>query len=197
MRDRALTLLGQGHSQVTVAAALGVSESYISQLLSDEDFHSQVVSLRAENLSAATELDNKYNKIENALVDKLEVASKLFVLPRDILNALVKVNSLKRRGAMAAPDTVTRDRVVVLQLPSAVKYEYITNINQQVVEIKEPDQSHSLITVPIKQLGEMAHERETKKSLLSFGRPETGSASESSASGTVPEKSEASLAEFL
>lgn len=197
-KQRALALLGQGHAQSVVASALGVSESYISQLLSDEDFAAQVQECRVQSLSAATDIDNKYNKIEMELLNKLEGVAKLFVSPRDILNALTKINAAKRRGAAAAPETVPRERIVVLELPQKVQYNFVTNINQQVVEIQEDgtENSQSLVTIPINELGKIANENaaEHKKS-LSFSGRETGADSEESDTGSVRKKS--SLAEML
>lgn len=195
-RDRALTLLGQGHPQSVVASALGVSESYISQLLSDEQFSAQVQELRVASLSAATDLDNKYNNIENELLGKLENVAKLFVSPREILNALTKINAMKRRGASVAPEAIPKERIVVLELPQKVNYNFVTNINQQVVEIQSDGESaQSLITIPINELGRIANEKHGHTRAISTSRREASSESEKSDSRAMREKS--SLAESL
>ena len=46
-RQHALQLLGQGVAPSQAAAALGVSESQISQYLSDEDFAAELAAQRA------------------------------------------------------------------------------------------------------------------------------------------------------
>lgn len=139
---RALQLLGQGLSASVVASALGVSESRVSQLLAEEEFAKEVQRLRFENLQQSTAIDSKYNDLESKLLDKLEKVAPLITKPRDILAAISTVNSAKRRGATTADTDSLQAKVVNLTLPVSVQQKFITNINQQITEVRD-DQGNS------------------------------------------------------
>ena len=171
--DRAIQLLGQGHAPRVVAAALGVTESAISQLLSSEATAKEVAEKRAEALSRYTEMDDKWNALENRLLDKLEKVVPLLMKPRDILHALDKVNGAKRRGSLTPQDTLPQDRVVSLDLPPAIQYNFITNINKQVVEVTEGnDIRHPLITIPTDKLEGLSNEKRAR-ALTAGGQAES------------------------
>jgi predicted transcriptional regulator len=176
--ERAIQLLGQGHSPRIVAAAMGVTESAISQLLS-QDSNAQLVSeKRAAALSRYSDIDDKWNRLEDTLLDKLEKVIPLLIRPRDIINALDKVNSAKRRGSFAPQESLPQDRVVSLELPPLTQYNFITNINQQIVEIEASDGNrHNLVTIPTNQLDGLANEKRAKS--LTFGGSSKGAEIES------------------
>ena len=72
MRDKILKLLGQGLTPQLVATAVGCEPSYVSQLLSEEAFALEVAQARCANLEEATDRDKKYDKLEDAFLQKLE-----------------------------------------------------------------------------------------------------------------------------
>ena len=131
--DRALSLLGSGVSAEQVAAALGVSASRISQLLSDTGFAAQVATLRYDSLQKHNVRDNTYDGLEDKLLTKLNSALPLLFRPTDILKAIQVVNSAKRRG-QSAPEQVTNQQTIVsLVMPTQIVQQFTTNINNQVV----------------------------------------------------------------
>src|SRR5882672_10943954 len=80
-RERVLKLLGQGVEQEVVATAVGVSPSYISQLLADPEFASAVAELRLLNLEAASDRDSKYEALEDKLLKKLDETADYMTKP--------------------------------------------------------------------------------------------------------------------
>jgi hypothetical protein len=146
--ERALSLLGQGLGPEIVASAVGVSVSRISQLLSDPNFSAQVSTLRYENLAKHNQRDNKYDRMEEQLQDKLADLIPFMMKPFEVLKAIQIINQAKRRGT-SAPESITNQQTVVqLVMPTQIinnfsKNEISVNINNQVVRAGNQD----LVTV--------------------------------------------------
>lgn len=161
-RERALALLGQGVGPDMVASALGVSVSAISQLLSQSEFAAQVADLRFRTLAKHNEIDQKIEKLEEMLLDKLENVLPYLTDPMKLVAAFTRINAAKRRG-LSAPEAIHQQNVVVsLNIPSIVvnqftRQEITVNANNQVVKAGAQD----LVTI---QSGKM-------NSLLSLKLP--------------------------
>ena len=141
--DRALTLLVQGLGPEVVAAAVGVSTSRISQLLSTPEFSSQVAELRYASLAKHNDRDNAYDKMEDDLLGKLKDCLPYMMRPMEILKAIQVINAAKRRGS-SAPESITSQQTVVqLIMPTQILQSFTTNINNQVIKAGQQD----LVTV--------------------------------------------------
>ena len=146
--ERALSLLGQGCGPELVASAIGVSVSRISQLLSMPEFAEKVAALRFQNLAKHNERDQRADRIEDMLLEKLENIIPFLMDPMKIIMAYTKINAAKRRGS-SSPDAITaQTTVVALNIPSVVinqhvKNDVTVNINNQVIKAGSQD----LITV--------------------------------------------------
>lgn len=143
-QGRILEMLGNGLSPPVCASALGVSESYISQLLSEESFAQQVTARRFESLQAATTRDKSYDAIEDALIEKMNDLLPMMYKPMEVLRAITVINTAKRRGANAPENTVVNQTIVQLTLPVSITSRFVTNANNQVIEAGE----QQLITIP-------------------------------------------------
>lgn len=148
MRDKAVELLGAGVSQEATAAALGVSPSYISQLMTEAEFSKQVVELRFKQLQHHTQRDNKYDTIEDKLLTKMEQSVPLMLRPSEILRALQVVNAAKRRGTQAQELPAGQHAQVVLNMPVRLVQHFTTNILNQVTEVE----GEAMITIQPQQL---------------------------------------------
>ena len=141
--DRALSLLGQGLGPEVVAAAVGVSTSRISQLLSTPEFSQKVAELRYESLAKHNQRDNAYDKMEDSLLEKLKDCLPFMMRPMEILKAIQVINAAKRRGS-SAPESITAQQTVVqLVMPTQILQSFTTNINNQVIKAGQQD----LVTV--------------------------------------------------
>ena len=152
---RALELLGSNVPQEAVASALGVTASYITQLLSDENFASAVTKLKYETLQEHTARDAAYDSIEDNLLDKLKRAMPLMLRPADILGAIRVVNGAKRRGLDSKESIIAQQNIVSITMPTQIVQEFTTNITNQVVKAGDQD----LITI---QSGDLRNQVESK-----------------------------------
>jgi hypothetical protein len=141
--DRALNHLGQGLGPEVVAAAVGVSTSRISQLLSTAEFAGKVAELRFESLAKHNDRDNAYDRLEDNLIEKLKDCLPYMMRPMEILKAIQVINAAKRRGS-SAPESITSQQTVVqLIMPTQIMQAFTTNINNQVIKAGQQD----LVTV--------------------------------------------------
>jgi hypothetical protein len=156
-RERALKLLGDNVPPTMVASALGVSDSAISQLLSDEQFASQVVELKYKSLLKHTQRDSKADQLEDLLLEKLLHTCEFLMDPLKIAAIYAKVNAAKRRGSTSAEISANKQTVIPLMLPSVVINQFSAqniqvNMNNQVIRAG----SQELITIPSSSLDAMA-----------------------------------------
>lgn len=159
IKDKALVMLGNGTPVSIVSATLGVTESAISQFLSQEDFANQVRELKFKNLSRQTSVDEKYLSLEEKLLEKAERAVNMLVKPTEVISALAIINKTQRRGAGITDPALTSQKVVNLVLPVAITQKYITNVNNQVIEVQDGDgNSRSLVTAQASSLEDLAKE---------------------------------------
>lgn len=145
--EKALALLGQGHSASVVSSALGVTDSRVSQMLAAPGFAAEVQRLRVASLQKSTELDSSYNGLEGKLLEKLEKVLPLITRPRDILQAITAINSAKRRGATTTDTDTPQAKVVSLTLPTTIQQKFVTNTYHQVVEVRDDSgEAQTLVT---------------------------------------------------
>lgn len=144
IEDRALELLGSGVPAESVAAALGVTPSRIAQLLAQKHFSEAVAELRYTAMQQHNKRDDKYNTLEDKLLEKLERQLPLLIKPESILKAISIVNGAKRRG-QSAPDTVSSKQTIInLIIPAVIAEKFSVNIHNQVTRAGEQD----LLTMP-------------------------------------------------
>ena len=133
LSERALSLLSSGVSPVQVAAACGVTESAISQLVSNPEFSAALTLAKYENLQRHNARDNKYDILEDKLIDSLERNLPLMMRPLEILKALQVINGAKRRGQSAPDQVVQQQNIVSIQMPTLIVNKFTTNISNQVI----------------------------------------------------------------
>lgn len=143
---KALNLLGQGISPVMVASTLGVSESLISQYISEPRFSEEVTKLKLATLQMQTSIDSKHMKAEDMLLDKLIKTIPLISKPMDILRGIQVINATKRRGLGDTPVPTNHTQIVNIQLPPSMAARFVTNTANQIVEIHDDHGSRSLVT---------------------------------------------------
>lgn len=159
IRDRALDLLGDNIDPKVAAAALGISQSMISQYLSEDDFANEVASRRYKALIGNNSRDRKYDALEDKILDRLEKSLSMIFDPMKLVAVLSKINGAVRRGANAPAQMMDQKPSVTLNMPTFVlqKFTVQTNINNQVVAVHGPDgNSQSLVTIQSKALSELA-----------------------------------------
>lgn len=152
-RDQIRDLLGQGLANEVVAAAVGCSASYITQLLADEEFNAEVTALRVTKLSRENKRDDRLGDLEDKLIDNLEMAinNRMIHKPHDVLRSFQVINNAKRRGVTGGiGDQRLNGGVVNLTLPVVVVNSVTvkTNSTNEVIEID----GKSLLTIAPEKL---------------------------------------------
>ncbi len=146
--ERAVALLGSGLEPTQVAAALGVTPSTISQLMSSEEFATQVSELRYKNLAKHNERDSSLDSLEDAVIKKLSETLPFVMRPMELTRVLQVVNAAKRRGQSTPESIIQKQNIVNITLPSVAINKFVTNAQNQVVQ----SGGQSLITM---QSGEL------------------------------------------
>lgn len=166
-RKQIIEMLGKGLTPTVVSTAVGVSESYISQLLSTEEVADQVASLRVEAINSYTDMDDKYNRLENTVLDKLEETIDFITAPKDLLRAAHMLNNAKRRGLdslTAQANQAPPSQVINLIMPTHTITEFKTNSTNQVIEAShtanDTTTKQTLITIPSNKLDNLLEELE-------------------------------------
>jgi hypothetical protein len=168
--ERALTLLGQGLEPAVVASAVGVSESRISQLISDPHFAARVYELRYEQLAKHSQRDNAYDELEDSLIEKLKHMIPMMFEPMKVLAAVRVINQAKRRGAGTSPTSQSSSPVVQLTLPIQILNQFRLDANNQVIEAGQ----QALITVQSGHLRNMLSSQKGAQNVELLASPNPG-----------------------
>lgn len=167
IQGRAIDLLGQGIEASMVALTLGVSEGYISQLLSEDEFKRQVVDRRYEHLQRHNARDAKWDAIEDKMLEQMEAQASMIYDPMKAAKIAQIANAAKRRG-QSSPDSILQSQVVVnLTMPIALvdRFRVVKDINNQVISAGDQD----LVTIQSGTLLDRAKKKgiESKAAALS------------------------------
>ena len=139
MQDTILQLLSQPNiTQADVAKVLNVTESYISQVVADPEFSAKLSTARIQNLKEETEHDNKLATTEAKALDKVNTMLDYVTKPTEAARIFQILNAAKRRGVTEAEKALVvnqQNTVVMLQLPEVIKQKFITNQQNEVVQI--------------------------------------------------------------
>lgn len=135
--EKALDLLGKGIANEIVASALGVTPARITQLLADENFAAEVQKRRFLNLQKNTMRDNVYDEIEDELLKKLKKSLGLIIKPDTLLKAITVINQAKRRGNTNTAAITDKTDIVQIAMPQIIKQKFVTNVNNQVIQVGE------------------------------------------------------------
>lgn len=164
--SRALALLGSGVAPAAAAAALGVSESRISQLLSDDEFSARVAELRFASLQKHNVRDASYDELEDSLIEKMRDVIPLMHRPMEILKAISVINAAKRRGQSTPESIIEKQSIINLTIPIQVINKFATNQQGQVTTITTSDsQTQDLLTIQSGSLDNLIKEKRNAPSL--------------------------------
>lgn len=147
-----LKLIGTGSAnQVEAARACGVEESYVSQLMGDEDFRSQVEELLGKTFAEQSQIDENYIAVEKQLSETLKKNAQYILDPDQMLRTLKFVNEAKKKhqsgvgvsGTNGNTHTIT-ERTAVLILPEKVAQKFILNPMNEIVGVD----GREMVTLP-------------------------------------------------
>lgn len=142
--EKAIELLGRRVPASVVANATNLSMSYLHEMCQDEHFMGRIVALQTERLEEATNRDNKYNKLEDKLLERLETLAPNIHDPVKAAQVLKIVNGAIRRGAGENnPAEINMQQgVVTLVMPTNLlnmfqnkQHEVVVNDKNEVVAV--------------------------------------------------------------
>ena len=146
-----LNYIEQGVTPAECARALGITPSAVTQLMDSPELRDKIASIREEQLKRSSALDVAYDRVEEKLLNQFEQTVPMLLKPEQIVNALEKINRMKRRGiAMTTPEAPAK--VVHLHLPTQVLAKFTTNVNNQVVAVG----GQELITIQSANVAKLA-----------------------------------------
>lgn len=137
-KEQAVSLIAQGLSTTQISQACGVSESYISQLRSEQsEAGADPATPQAAELSAVDlAFDTKLETSESLALDRIE-RSLGFANMGQALAAFKILNGARKRKDGAAPTGNAGVTVnVTLTLPSVASARYVTNSSNEIVEVE-------------------------------------------------------------
>ena len=134
IQERALKLLGTGTiSAAQVAAALGVTESAVSQMLSEPEFAAKVSELRYEALQKHNDRDDKIDALEDEVLSKLKESLSLVYRPMELTRIFQTLNTAKRRGQASPDNSIQHQKIVNLVMPVQIINKFSKTPNNMVL----------------------------------------------------------------
>ena len=164
IRERAISLLGGGISQKQVADTLGVTESWISQLMAEDSTLAAVTQLRGIELESRLEQDKQAETAEAAA---LKAVMSRIALVRSPLEAARIYQILNKRTQKVGLSTAAMDdasaQQVTITLPASAKAVLSISLNgqNQVIDID----GQTTAPLPSRALPMLAATREQQKKL--------------------------------
>lgn len=138
---RLLSQLSGGANQREAAAACGVTEGFVSQLMAEEDFKAQLKINFEKATQRAIEIDNNYEDIEKTATDSLKKLIPLVHSPSELMKIAIAANGAKKKFApkVSEPDGsgASGGRVVNIIMPQVILNNFSMNPNSEIVAVGE------------------------------------------------------------
>lgn len=154
-KEHIISLLSQGISATQVAAACGVSESYVSQLRADPELSSLIAAQATGKIEADVVFDNTLERAELMALEKIE-KNLPFANMGQAMAAFRILNSARKRkdvfGAVLDQSTTV---TVNLTLPAAASARYVVNSANEIVEVE----GQTMVTATAKSLDQLLADR--------------------------------------
>lgn len=148
IEDKAINLLCRGISQVDVAKACGVDESRISQLMGDEEFKAKLIDAKFKKYGEQARMDETYDSMEAKLQQRFEALIPMIHKPKDVLDAMQKLNAMKRRSGIIDADQNKINEVATLTVPIAIINKYNIVVDQSTNRVIEANGQPLLTAQP-------------------------------------------------
>ena len=134
-KEHAIQLLAQGIPTSQVAAAVGVSDSYISQLKADEEVQRAISEKQAAHSIADSNFDDTLERAESLALEKIE-KNLPFANMGQALAAFRILNGARRRKDEVLQKDTAISVTVNLTLPANNIPRYITNQANEIIEVE-------------------------------------------------------------
>ena len=155
-KQHAITLLAQGVPTSQVAAACGVSDSYISQLKADPEVQDEILAKQAAHSTADIKFDEMLEDAEAMALDKIQKNLPFATLGQALAAFRILNGARKRKDELIAQDHSV-NLTVNLMLPATALPKYVSNTNNEIVEVE----GKTMISATAKTLDQILAARAT------------------------------------
>lgn len=147
-KEQIISLLSQGISTSQVAAACGVSDSYVSQLKAAPELSAQIAASSTAAVIADQQFDTTLERAEFLALEKIE-KNLPFANMGQAMAAFRVLNGARRRAdAFTAVQDQSTTITVNLTLPASSAAKYVVNHSNEIVEVE----GQTMITATAKSL---------------------------------------------
>lgn len=153
-RDLAMSLLAQNVAPSQVASSIGVSESYISQLMAEEDFAAELGKLKVQSTEADRNFDNDLDGAEAQLLSNIVKRAEFLNIQQSLV-AFRILNQAQRRQDRKRQVVEQTGTVVNITLPTVVVPHYVLNGQSEIVEVE----GKTMISATATQIDQTARSR--------------------------------------
>lgn len=138
MNDRIISLLSEGYDQTTVAAAVGCTDSYISQLVADEVVREKIATARLGKLEKNVEHDTELDAIEDSAIQRMRTLIPFVTKAHEAVMIFNAVNSAKRKAGDGGPAKGGNPGAPIVQLniSDAAAVHFRLSSDRQVIEVE-------------------------------------------------------------
>jgi len=153
-----LSALRSGFTETQIAEALNVTPSAVAQVIDAHDLRAEA----AKN-SRFESIDNKWNSLEEKILERLEKTYKSVQDPMKLTRMLQVINGAKRRS-LAEGKSLQADgaRLVQLNLPERVQLAVSFNLNNEVIEINGRNLTTAQPARVLKEAQELPHANQSQ-----------------------------------
>lgn len=164
LKEKLKELLGLNLPNLVIVSAVGCSEEDITDAMADEVFREEVMKLRVKNLAENAQRDNKLNKLEDRIIEKLEElfeSGMLINKPMELVRMLGIVNAAKRRGTGPENTNVAPRPTVPLVMPVTIAAKFTVNVQNQVTSVEGRTVATMPASAVVKQLEEKRNRQDS------------------------------------
>lgn len=134
-KEHILSLLSQGIPASAVAAAAGVSESYVSQLRADPELSALITTATVETAQRDLAFDNTLERAELMALEKIEKNLPFANMGQAMAAFKILNSARKRKDAFTATVDQSTSITVNLTLPASAAAKYVVNNSNEIVEV--------------------------------------------------------------
>jgi hypothetical protein len=137
IKEKLIGYLASGVSQTAAAKAVGVDDSYVSQLLALPDFRQAILDISATRLHEAVQHDDNIESIEKKALRVLDQKLPYVRSAMEAAKIFATLNSAKKRAIDGAANSGTGGAAsVTIVLPRAAGVSLRLNTSNQVIEVE-------------------------------------------------------------
>ena len=166
-QEKVVDLLASGLSTSAIAEALGCSQSYISQLQSQDSIAEAVQAKKVAKTAKAIETETKLTDIKQVLVNRLSELAPYMTKPMEVVRVLEVVDNMERKSAMR-PAQSTGNQIVQLVLPKQSHVRFTLSAQNEVIEVE----GRPMASLPAPQIWAQLQEKSPTQVAQRFQRPQ-------------------------